>query len=80
VTDNVTGIKHVKDSLQINVPNGMRVYVWWKDEKTVRITVTPCDFMFDIGPRGIIRRGEDPIIDDEGRPVPSFFSEPGAHL
>lgn len=55
MSDNVTGVKQVGDSLQINIPNGVKVYVWWKDEDTVRITATPEDFMYDIKPGQVVR-------------------------
>jgi hypothetical protein len=43
-------LQTVGDSITINIPNGMTVYVWWKDQDTVRLTTTPEDLMVDITP------------------------------
>lgn len=41
-------LREVGDSVAIKIANGVSVYVWWKDEDTIRLTSTPGELMLDI--------------------------------
>ena len=50
MSDLTVDLSAVGDSVSINIGNGVSVYVWWKDEDTIRLTSTPGDLMVDITP------------------------------
>ena len=60
MTDETINLKTVGNSTAVTIPNGVTVYVWWKDKGTVRITATPVDFMFDIKSNGKVKKVKMP--------------------
>ena len=53
MSDLTVDLSTVGDSVSINIANGVSVYVWWKDEDTIRLTSTPGDLMVDITPEAV---------------------------
>ena len=59
MNDLTVDLSAVGDSVNVRIANGVDVYVWWKDQDTVRVTSTPGDLMVDITP------GEVTPVEDE---------------